>query len=31
LDLAALDARLDEEIPAKWADEVRRLIGLARQ
>ena len=28
LDLAELDARLDEEIPAKWADEVRRLVGL---
>jgi integrase len=29
IDLAEIDARLDEEIPAKWAAEVRRLMGLA--
>jgi len=28
VDLAELDARLDEEIPAKWAEEVRRLVGI---
>jgi integrase len=28
LDLAEIDARLDEEIPAKWAGEVRRLLGM---
>jgi integrase len=30
IDLVELDARLDEEIPARWADEVRRLVGIAR-
>ena len=30
LDLVELDARLDEEIPAKWADEVRRPLGITK-
>jgi len=29
IDLHEIDMRLDEEIPARWAQEVRKLLGLA--